>query len=92
MLQRAYCIVFSCFTYIATTYKVQFFTVMKDSLSLLVSNIHKHFQDKRILVRVGSLLLIASDPGDLKVKVYSSLDLIRSVFSGCEYELKDLKM
>lgn len=78
MLQWAYCFVFIWYTHIARTYKVPFFTFMKDSLSLYVSNIHK--QDKRIPLTVGSLLLIACDPGDLKVKVYSSLDLIRSHF------------
>lgn len=78
MLQWAYCFVFIWYTHIAGIYKVPLFTFMKDSLSLYVSNIHK--QDKGILLTVGSLPLIACDPGDLKVKVYSSLNLISSRF------------
>lgn len=60
---------------------------MKDLSSSRDSNIHKHFPDKRLVAPVAA---DHRDPGDLSVKVHSSLDLIRSRFSGCECELKDL--
>lgn len=68
-------------THISSTYKVHFFTFMKYLyFSLHISNIHNHFKDIDVLVTAGSLLLIACDIGDLGVKVYSSLDLIRRRF------------
>lgn len=45
-------------THVASMYKVEFLTFMKDSLSLHVSDIHKYFQDKGTLVTIVSMLVI----------------------------------
>lgn len=80
MLRWAYCFVFIWYTHIASTYEAQFFTFMKDSLSLHVSNIHKYFRDKGIFVGAASLLLIACDPGDPKLKFILLLISLEVVF------------
>lgn len=46
---------------------------MKDLFFMHVSGIHKHFQDKGKCL----FLLLAVDPGHLKVRVYASLDVSR---------------